>query len=111
MVLRFFFLVALVEAAVFFLTGGFLAGVLLVEAGLACALFDAVLFDVVLWAGALAAGDGASPVSTGDLDWATAGGETPRQTEGENSNEKIPAKTKTAKRRTQTLPTAESWHP
>jgi len=78
----------------------------LVEAG-----SDAVLFDAVLWAGAVTAGDGASPVSTEDLDWAAAEGKTPSQTEGENSNEKIPAKTRTAKRRTQTLPTAESWHP
>jgi hypothetical protein len=41
-----------------------------------------------------------------DLDWATAGGKKLSQ-----SREKIPAKTTTAKRRTQTLPTAESWHP
>jgi hypothetical protein len=106
MVLRFFLFLALAEGTVFFLTDGILAGVLLVEAGL-----DAVLFDAVLWAGALAAGDGASPVSTEELDWATAGGKKPSPTEGENSNEKIPAKTRTAKRRTQTLPTAESWHP
>src|ERR1019366_6385530 len=101
MVLRFFLFLAPAEAAVFFLTDG-----LLVEAGL-----DVALFDVVLWAGALAAGDGASSVSAGDLDWATAGGTKASQTEGENCNEKIPAKTRTAKRRTQTLPTAESWHP
>jgi hypothetical protein len=106
MVLRFFLFLAVAEAAVFFLTDGFLAGVLLVEAG-----WDVVLFDVVLWAGALAAGEGASPVSTEELDWATAGGTKASQTEGENSNEKIPAKTRTARRRTQTLPTAESWHP
>ena len=106
--MRFFFFLAPAETAVFFLflTVGFLAGVFLVEAGL-----DAVLFDVVLWAGTLAAGGGASPVSTEDLDWATAGGKKPSQSEGEKSNEKIPAKTTTAKRRTQTLPTAESWHP
>jgi uncharacterized membrane protein len=59
MVLRLFLLVlvflVLVEAAVFFL-----AGVLFVEVGL-----DVVLFDAVLCAGAVAAGDGASPVSTG----------------------------------------------
>src|ERR1035437_5176507 len=103
MVLRFFLFLAPAEAAVFFLTDGFLAGVLLVEAGL-----DVALFDVVLWAGALAAGGGASYVSTGDLDWATAGGTKASQTEGENCNEKIPAKTRTAKRRTQTLPTDES---
>jgi hypothetical protein len=106
MVLRFFLFLAPAEAAVFFLTDGLLAGVLLVEAGL-----DAVLSDAVLWAGALAAGDGASSVSTEDLDWATAGGKKASPAEGENSNEKIPAKTRTAKRRTQTLPTAESWHP
>src|ERR1039458_1708440 len=82
MVLRFFLFLAPAEAAVFFLTDGLLAGVLLVEAGL-----DVALFDVVLWAGALAAGDGASSVSTGDLDWATAGGTKASQTEGENCNE------------------------
>jgi hypothetical protein len=106
MALRFFLFLAPAEAAVFFLTDGLLVGVLLVEAGL-----DAALSDAVLWAGALAAGDGASSVSTEDLDWATAGGKKASPTEGENSNEKIPAKTRTAKRRTQTLPTAESWHP
>jgi hypothetical protein len=106
MVFRFFLFLGLAEAAVFFLTGGFLAGVLLVEVGL-----DAALFDVVLWAGAVAEGDGASPVSTEELDWATAGGKKASPTEGENSSEKIPAKTRTAKRSTQTLPTAESWHP
>src|SRR5450759_4676267 len=41
-----------------------------------------------------------------DLDWAAAGCKKPSQ-----SRKKIPAKTTTAKRRTQTLPTAESWHP
>jgi hypothetical protein len=54
---------------------------------------------------------GVLSAEAGDLDWATAGGKMPSHTEGENSNEKIPAKTRTAKRRTQTLPTAESWHP
>jgi len=56
MVLRFLLFLALVEAAVFFL-----AGVFFVRVG-----FDVVLFDVVLWAGALAPGEGASPVSTDD---------------------------------------------
>ena len=57
---------ALVEAAVVFFAGFagvFLAGVFLPEAGL-----EVVLFDGVLFAGAgtrAAAGDGASPVSTG----------------------------------------------
>src|SRR5260370_26852571 len=106
MVFRFFLFLALAEAAVFFLTGGFLAGVLLVEVGL-----DAALFDVVPWAGAVAEGDGASPVSTGGWDWATASGKKPSRIGGENPSEKIPAKTRTAKRSTQTLPTAESWHP
>jgi hypothetical protein len=104
--LRFFLFLAPAEAAVFFLTDGCLAGVLLVEVGL-----DAVLFDVVLWAGALATGDVASPVSTEDLDWATRGGKKASPSEGQNSNERIPTKTRTARRRTQTLPTAESWHP
>src|SRR5208282_3658783 len=99
MVLCFF--LALVEAAVFFLAGAFLAG-----ARLAGVLLAGADLDGVLWAGALAAGDGASPVSTEDWDWATAGGKKPSQ-----SREKNTAKTATAKRRTQTLPTAESWHP
>ena len=58
MALRFFLFLALVETVVFFL-----ASVLLAEVGL-----DVVLFDAVLWAGALAAEDGARPVSTDDLD-------------------------------------------
>ncbi len=91
----------LVEAAVFFL-----AGVLLAEVGFDVVLFEAVLFDAVLGAGALAAEDGASPVSTEGWDWAAAGDKRPSQ-----SREKNPAKNATAKRRTQTLPTAESWHP
>jgi hypothetical protein len=103
---RFFLLVAV---AVFFLAAAvfavavavaFLAAALLAEVG-----FDVALFDVLLWAGAFAAGDGASPVSTEDWDWATAGDEKP------GTRKRIPAKTATAKRRTQTLPTAESWHP
>ena len=50
----------------------------------------------------------AGALSTGvdELDWATAGDKRPNQ-----GRKKIPAKTTTAKRRTQTLPTAESWHP
>jgi len=49
----------------------------------------------------------AGVLSTGveDWDWATAGGK-PSQ-----GREKIPTRAATAKRRTQTLPTAESWHP
>src|SRR6266403_4906065 len=79
-----FFLVPLflvpLEAAVF-LEGAFLAGAFL--------------------AGAFLAGD----LAEDDVDWADAGGKKPSE-----SRKKIPAKTKTAKRRTQTLPTAESWH-
>jgi hypothetical protein len=56
MALRFFLVRA--EGAAFFL-----AGALLVEVGL-----DVVLFDAVPWAGAVATGDGAGPVSTDDLD-------------------------------------------
>jgi hypothetical protein len=41
-----------------------------------------------------------------DWDWATAGGKKPSQ-----SKKKIPANTTTAIRRTQTLLTAENWHP
>jgi hypothetical protein len=94
--LRFFFLLLLGEAAAFFLTGVFLA-----EVG-----FEAVLFDAALRVGALAAGAGASPVSTDGWDWATAGGKKPSQ-----SREKNPANTTTAIRRTQILLTAENWHP
>jgi hypothetical protein len=94
--LRFFFFVARAEAAGFFFAGVFPAEV----------DFDVGLFDALLWAAALAAGDGASPVSTEGWDWAAAGGRHPSET-----RKKIPAKTATAKRRTQTLPTAESWHP
>jgi hypothetical protein len=80
--LRFF--LVLVEAAVFFLADVALAGVLL--AG-------------VLLAGVL--------LTDGDeLDWAAAGCDKLSQ-----SRKKVPAKTTTAKRRTQTLPTAGSWHP
>jgi len=84
----------------------FLAGALVAEAGFDVVLFEAVLFDAVLGAGALVAGDGASTVSTEGWDWAAVGDDRPSQ-----SREKIPAKNATAKRRTQTLPTAESWHP
>jgi hypothetical protein len=93
-----FFLV-LVDAASFLL-----AGLLLAEVGVAffvAAFFGVALFDAVL----LAAG-GASPVSTEDWDWATAGDEEPSE-----DRKKIAAKTTTAKLRTQTLPTAESWRP
>jgi len=100
---RFFLLVV---ATVFFLAAAafavavvFLAAVLFAEAG-----FEVALFDALLWADALAAGDGARP-STEDWDWVTAGDEKP------GTRKEIPAKTATAKRRTQTLPTAESWHP
>jgi hypothetical protein len=97
-----FFLVV-VEEAVFFFAALF-AGVFLTEVGFEAALFDAVVFGGGAGAVALAAGgDGASPDSG---DWATEDFKKPRQ-----SREKIPAKTATAKRRTQTLPSAESWHP
>jgi hypothetical protein len=52
-----------------------------------------------LFAGALSAG-------VGEVVWATAGDKGQKQW-----RKKIPAKTTTAQRRTQTLPTAESWHP
>lgn len=78
-----FFLV-LVEAASFLLVGARLAVVGLVA---------------VLVVGTLAAiGD--------ELDWAAADDKEP----SENRN-KVPAKNATAKLRTQTLPTAESWRP
>jgi hypothetical protein len=50
--------------------------------------------------------DAAGLAAVDDVDWADAGGKKPSE-----RGKKIPAKTKTAKRRTQTLPTAESWHP
>jgi hypothetical protein len=49
---------------------------------------------------------GATSAGADELDWATADDKRPNQ-----GRKKIPAKTTTAKRRTQTLPTAESWHP
>jgi hypothetical protein len=101
--LRFF--LALVEVAVFCEAVRF-AGARADDAVFAGAAFaDLVLAGAVL-AGALAAGDGASPVFTDGWDWAPAGGKKPGR-----SRKKIPAKTTTAKRRTQILLTAESWHP
>jgi hypothetical protein len=92
------------------LLAGFLAVGFLTEVGFEAALFDALLFAFAgAGAGAVAlaaGGDGAGPVSAGDWDWALADDKKPRQT-----REKNPAKTATAKRRTQTLPSAESWHP
>jgi hypothetical protein len=41
-----------------------------------------------------------------DSDWAAVDDNKPSE-----NRKKIPAKATTAKRRTQTLPTAESWHP
>src|SRR5580658_2915102 len=41
-----------------------------------------------------------------EMDWAAADDKKPSQ-----SRRKVPAKNTTARRRTQTLPTAESWHP
>jgi uncharacterized membrane protein YedE/YeeE len=85
--LRFFLVLVflvLAAAAVFFLSDALVAG--------------------VLFAGALVAG--VLSVGVEDWDWATAGGQKPSQ-----RRKKVPAKTTTAKRRTQTLPTAESWHP
>src|ERR1700682_3030226 len=87
--LRFF--LVLVEAAVFFL-----ADVLLAVAPFA----DVRLAGVVLTGASLTDTDG------DELDWAAAGCKKLSQ-----SRKKVPAKTTTAKRRTQTLPTAGSWHP
>jgi hypothetical protein len=80
-----------VEDAGFFLAGAgaFLAGALLAGAVLAGGLL----------AGAVAAGG----FSTGVVDWAAADDKKPAQ-----AREKIPAKTATAERRTQTLPTTGS---
>src|ERR1700732_5059534 len=79
-----FFLVRGVEVAVFFLADVALAGV---------CLTGALLTGVLVTAG-------------DELDWATAACK--KQSQG---RKKVPAKTTTAKRRTQTLPTAGSWHP
>jgi hypothetical protein len=90
--LRFF--LALVDATAFFLgtellAGAFFAGVRLTDALLAGALFAAVL-----------------SVALDDWDWAATGATKPSQ-----NRKKKTAKTATAKLRTQTLPSAESWHP
>ncbi len=66
--------------------------------------FAGVFCAVVLLAGELLVAVLSGAVGVGD--WATAGGNKPSQ-----GKTKIPAKTATAKRRTQTLPTDESWHP
>ena len=67
-----------------FLADALLAGVLFAGALLVCVLLDGVL-----------------SVDEDDLDWAVADGKKPSE-----DRKKIPAKTATAKRRTQTLPTA-----
>ncbi|MBZ5666003.1 MAG: hypothetical protein LAO30_15485 [Acidobacteriia bacterium] len=75
----------LVEAAVFF--------------------FDGV--DDLRLAGALFADGLPDGLEVDDWDWAMAGNKTPSP-----DRRKTPAKTATAKRRTQSyLPSAESWHP
>src|SRR6266852_6262120 len=79
--LRFF--LVLVEAAVFFLADVVLAGVRLRLAGVPLTDTD-----------------------EDELDWAAAGCKKLSQ-----GRKKVPARTRTAKRRTQTLPTAGSWHP
>jgi hypothetical protein len=100
--LRFFFV--LVEATGFFLAGADLVDALFVDALFDDAAFAGALLVGPAFAGALSAG---APFAAGDeLDWATAGCEKPSQ-----SRKEIPAKNATAKRRTQTLPTAGSWHP
>src|ERR1700687_1001670 len=73
-----------VEAAVFFLADVALAGV---------RFAGALLTDALVTAG-------------DELDWATAACKKTGQ-----GRKKVPAGTRTAKRRTQTLPTAGSWHP
>jgi hypothetical protein len=69
---------------------------------------DVVVFDVVLAVAllleALLAGGWLEVVD--ESDWAAAGGKKPS-----TGRKKNPTKTTTAKRRTQTLPTAGSWHP
>ena len=75
-------------------TGFFLAGV--------GAFLGGAVLAVAALAGAVAAGG----FSTGVEDWAAAVSQKPAQ-----AREKTPAKTTTAERRTQTLPTTGSWHP
>jgi hypothetical protein len=82
-----FFLV--LEAASFLLAGALLVETLLGGEFLAGLLLTGVLSDV---------GD--------ELDWANASDDEPNE-----NRKKIAAKITTAKLRTQTLPTAESWHP
>src|SRR5580704_4679126 len=101
--MRLFLLVPL-ERAVFFLAG-VVFDVSVFE--------EAVFADVVLPVAASADGDlcpvplaGGSLAVEDESDWATAGEKKPRQ-----GRKKNPTKTTTAKRRTQTLPTAGSWHP
>jgi hypothetical protein len=96
-----FFLVPVEAPAVF---GFGFDAVLFEAAGFDVVGFDVVLLDVVGCVAVLAGG----LLSTGveDCDWAAAGNKKPSAT-----GKDIPARTKTAKQRTQTLPTAESWHP
>src|SRR5258706_9173726 len=93
--LRFFLELGEGEADVFLLAGGRLAG---------GALFAGALLTGALLTGALLAG--ALLGEEDKLDWAAAGGKKPRQ-----GRKKNPAKTTTAKRRTQTLPSIGSSHP
>jgi hypothetical protein len=107
------FFLALVEATAFFfatavLVGALLPCVLLAGVLLAGVLFAAVLFAGVRFTDALLVGVLFEAVLSveDDGDWAAAGATKPSQ--GRKNN---PAKTATAKLRTQTLPSAESWHP
>jgi hypothetical protein len=107
--LRFFLLGA---AVVFFLGVAFLGVAFLGAAFLAAALFAVAFLAGAFLAGVLAdalffsARVLSLEVEVDDWDWAVAGVKMPSQ-----SRKEIPAKTATTKRRTQTLPTAESWLP
>jgi hypothetical protein len=102
------FFLALVEATAFFFATAVLVGALLPCVLLAGVLFAAVLFAGVRFTDALLVGVLFEAVLSveDDGDWAAAGATKPSQRRKNN-----PAKTATAKLRTQTLPSAESWHP
>jgi hypothetical protein len=92
------FFLALVEATAFFLVITLFPCVFLAEVLFAGVRLTDELLAGVLFAAVLSVEDG--------WDWAATGATKPSQ--GRKNN---PAKTATAKLRTQTLPSAESWHP
>jgi hypothetical protein len=102
-----FFLVAAVLVVAFLVGADSVGAVFVVLAVefLAGVLADALFFFSVGAFSARVFSAGALAVDVDDWDWAVAGVSKPSQ------RKRIPARTATAKRRTQTLPTAESWLP